>query len=94
MCFLVQVHSEVIATYALCGFSNFASLGMSIGALCECHFMSKANEHLNPWASYFLEISQILIATLIYNIHHTFCHIALRGVRNLTFCLTQVGGSA
>ncbi|KAM3610763.1 uncharacterized protein V6R79_008629 [Siganus canaliculatus] len=29
----ISVHSETIATYALCGFSNFASLGMSIGAL-------------------------------------------------------------
>ncbi|CAI5650110.1 solute carrier family 28 member 3 isoform X1 [Oreochromis niloticus] len=29
----ISVHSEAIATYALCGFSNFASLGMSIGAL-------------------------------------------------------------
>ncbi|XP_032370978.1 solute carrier family 28 member 3 [Etheostoma spectabile] len=29
----ISVHSETIATYALCGFSNLASLGMSIGAL-------------------------------------------------------------
>nr|XP_019959026.1 PREDICTED: solute carrier family 28 member 3 isoform X1 [Paralichthys olivaceus] len=29
----ISVHSETIATYALCGFSNFASLGMSIGAM-------------------------------------------------------------
>uniref|UniRef100_A0A3Q0R9V4 Sodium/nucleoside cotransporter n=1 Tax=Amphilophus citrinellus TaxID=61819 RepID=A0A3Q0R9V4_AMPCI len=29
----ISVHSETVATYALCGFSNFASLGMSIGAL-------------------------------------------------------------
>ncbi|XP_037115571.1 solute carrier family 28 member 3-like isoform X1 [Syngnathus acus] len=29
----ISVHSETIATYALCGFSNFASLGMSIAAL-------------------------------------------------------------
>ncbi|CAK6950523.1 solute carrier family 28 member 3-like [Scomber scombrus] len=29
----MSVHSETIATYALCGFSNFASLGMSVGAL-------------------------------------------------------------
>ncbi|XP_022613332.1 solute carrier family 28 member 3 [Seriola dumerili] len=29
----ISVHSETIATYALCGFSNFASLGMSVGAL-------------------------------------------------------------
>uniref|UniRef100_A0A3Q3WWZ6 Uncharacterized protein n=1 Tax=Mola mola TaxID=94237 RepID=A0A3Q3WWZ6_MOLML len=29
----ISVHSETIATYALCGFSNFASLGMLIGAL-------------------------------------------------------------
>uniref|UniRef100_A0A3P9HIE7 Solute carrier family 28 member 3 n=1 Tax=Oryzias latipes TaxID=8090 RepID=A0A3P9HIE7_ORYLA len=29
----ISVHSEMIATYALCGFSNIASLGMSIGAL-------------------------------------------------------------
>ncbi|CAJ1068933.1 solute carrier family 28 member 3-like [Xyrichtys novacula] len=28
-----QVHSETIATYALCGFSNFASLGMTVGAM-------------------------------------------------------------
>ncbi|KAM9391464.1 LOW QUALITY PROTEIN: solute carrier family 28 member 3-like [Pholidichthys leucotaenia] len=29
----ISVHSESIATYALCEFSNFASLGMSIGVL-------------------------------------------------------------
>ncbi|KAM4745834.1 solute carrier family 28 member 3-like [Anableps anableps] len=29
----ISIHSEAIAIYALCGFSNFASLGMSIGAL-------------------------------------------------------------
>uniref|UniRef100_A0A665VGL7 Sodium/nucleoside cotransporter n=1 Tax=Echeneis naucrates TaxID=173247 RepID=A0A665VGL7_ECHNA len=29
----ISVHSEAIATYALCGFSNIASLGMSIAAL-------------------------------------------------------------
>uniref|UniRef100_A0A3Q3BEW3 Sodium/nucleoside cotransporter n=1 Tax=Kryptolebias marmoratus TaxID=37003 RepID=A0A3Q3BEW3_KRYMA len=29
----ISVHSEAIATYALCGFSNFASLGLCIGAL-------------------------------------------------------------
>ncbi|XP_071339222.1 solute carrier family 28 member 3-like isoform X2 [Trachinotus anak] len=29
----ISVHSETIATYALCGFSNFAALGMSVGAL-------------------------------------------------------------
>ncbi|XP_070690311.1 solute carrier family 28 member 3-like [Pempheris klunzingeri] len=29
----ISVHSETIATYALCGFSNFASLGMTVGAL-------------------------------------------------------------
>ncbi|XP_073321881.1 solute carrier family 28 member 3-like [Pagrus major] len=29
----ISVHSETIATYALCGFSNFSSLGMSVGAL-------------------------------------------------------------
>ncbi|KAF6729681.1 Solute carrier family 28 member 3 [Oryzias melastigma] len=29
----ISVHSETIAIYALCGFSNIASLGMSIGAL-------------------------------------------------------------
>ncbi|KAM4616787.1 solute carrier family 28 member 3-like [Polymixia lowei] len=29
----ISVHSETIATYALCGFSNFASLGISIGAM-------------------------------------------------------------
>uniref|UniRef100_A0A3Q3E897 Sodium/nucleoside cotransporter n=1 Tax=Labrus bergylta TaxID=56723 RepID=A0A3Q3E897_9LABR len=29
----ISVHSETIATYALCGFSNFASLGMAIGAM-------------------------------------------------------------
>uniref|UniRef100_A0A3Q1IPF9 Sodium/nucleoside cotransporter n=1 Tax=Anabas testudineus TaxID=64144 RepID=A0A3Q1IPF9_ANATE len=29
----ISVHSETIATYALCGFSNFASLGIFVGAL-------------------------------------------------------------
>ncbi|KAM9360679.1 solute carrier family 28 member 3-like [Symphorus nematophorus] len=29
----ISVHSETIATYALCGFSNFASMGMSVGVL-------------------------------------------------------------
>ncbi|XP_044052177.1 solute carrier family 28 member 3-like isoform X5 [Siniperca chuatsi] len=29
----ISVHSESIATYALCGFSNFASLGMLVGVL-------------------------------------------------------------
>uniref|UniRef100_UPI0037E71CEC solute carrier family 28 member 3-like n=1 Tax=Semicossyphus pulcher TaxID=241346 RepID=UPI0037E71CEC len=29
----ISVHSETIATYALCGFSNFASLGMTVGAM-------------------------------------------------------------
>nr|XP_061803942.1 solute carrier family 28 member 3-like [Nerophis lumbriciformis] len=29
----ISVHSETIATYALCGFSNFASLGLTIAAM-------------------------------------------------------------
>ncbi|XP_033476106.2 solute carrier family 28 member 3-like [Epinephelus lanceolatus] len=29
----ISVHSETIATYALCGFSNFASMGIAIGAM-------------------------------------------------------------
>lgn len=29
----ISVHSETIATYALCGFSNFASMGLAIGLL-------------------------------------------------------------
>ncbi|XP_036952852.1 solute carrier family 28 member 3-like isoform X2 [Acanthopagrus latus] len=29
----ISVHSETIATYALCGFSNFSSLGMLVGSL-------------------------------------------------------------
>uniref|UniRef100_A0A8C6MJ13 Solute carrier family 28 member 3 n=1 Tax=Nothobranchius furzeri TaxID=105023 RepID=A0A8C6MJ13_NOTFU len=29
----ISVHSEAIATYALCGFSNIASMGISIGAM-------------------------------------------------------------
>uniref|UniRef100_A0A8D3DQ68 Sodium/nucleoside cotransporter n=2 Tax=Scophthalmus maximus TaxID=52904 RepID=A0A8D3DQ68_SCOMX len=33
----ISVHSETIATYALCGFSNFASLGMTIGGLSAMH---------------------------------------------------------
>ena len=30
---LLQVRSEVIATYALCGFDNFGSVGMQLGTL-------------------------------------------------------------
>lgn len=33
----------MIATYALCGFSNFASLGIAIGAMCECYFWNDNN---------------------------------------------------
>ncbi|XP_068167395.1 solute carrier family 28 member 3-like [Antennarius striatus] len=29
----ISIHSETIATYALCGFSNFASLGMTVGVM-------------------------------------------------------------
>ncbi|XP_068616920.1 solute carrier family 28 member 3-like [Brachionichthys hirsutus] len=29
----ISIHSETIATYALCGFSNFASLGMMVAAM-------------------------------------------------------------
>ncbi|XP_042344590.1 solute carrier family 28 member 3-like [Plectropomus leopardus] len=29
----ISVHSETIATYALCGFSNFASLGIALGSM-------------------------------------------------------------
>lgn len=32
---LFQVRSEVLTTYALCGFANFSSLGIVIGGLCE-----------------------------------------------------------
>lgn len=39
-CFLFQVRSEIITTYALCGFANFSSLGIMIGALCELFFLS------------------------------------------------------
>ena len=31
--FPFQVKSEVIATYALCGFANFGSIGITIGAV-------------------------------------------------------------
>ena len=30
---VVQPRSEVIATYALCGFSNFGSMGILLGAM-------------------------------------------------------------
>lgn len=33
--FVFQVRSEVIATYALCGFANFGSLGLVIGGLSK-----------------------------------------------------------
>lgn len=33
--FLLEVHSEMIATYALCGFSNFASMGIAFGCMSE-----------------------------------------------------------
>lgn len=33
--FLLQIRSEVITTYALCGFANFSSLGIVIGGLCK-----------------------------------------------------------
>lgn len=36
--FSFQVRSEIITTYALCGFANFSSLGIVIGGLCEFHF--------------------------------------------------------
>lgn len=32
-CFLFQRRSEVIATYALCGFTNFLGLGVLLGGL-------------------------------------------------------------
>uniref|UniRef100_A0A667ZJE9 Sodium/nucleoside cotransporter n=1 Tax=Myripristis murdjan TaxID=586833 RepID=A0A667ZJE9_9TELE len=31
----LSVRSEIISTYALCGFANFSSLGIVIGGLCE-----------------------------------------------------------
>ena len=31
--YLFQVKSEVIATYALCGFANFGSIGITLGAV-------------------------------------------------------------
>lgn len=34
----LQVRSEIICTYALCGFANFSSLGIVIGGLCEYLF--------------------------------------------------------
>lgn len=33
--FVFQVRSEVIATYALCGFANFGSLGIVTGGLSK-----------------------------------------------------------
>ena len=30
---MFQVKSEVIATYALCGFANFGSIGITLGAV-------------------------------------------------------------
>lgn len=35
--FKFKAHSETIVTYALCGFSNFSSLGMAMGAMCKWH---------------------------------------------------------
>lgn len=35
VCFVFQVRSEVIATYGLCGFANFGSLGLVIGGLSK-----------------------------------------------------------
>lgn len=43
-CFLFQVRSETITTYALCGFANFSSLGIMIGALCELFFSMVPND--------------------------------------------------
>uniref|UniRef100_A0A7N6AZ07 Sodium/nucleoside cotransporter n=1 Tax=Anabas testudineus TaxID=64144 RepID=A0A7N6AZ07_ANATE len=31
----ISIRSEIITTYALCGFANFSSLGIVIGGLCE-----------------------------------------------------------
>lgn len=33
LCLYVQERSQIIATYALCGFSNFSSIGIQIGGL-------------------------------------------------------------
>lgn len=32
----LKVHAETIVTYALCGFTNFASLGTAMGAMSKC----------------------------------------------------------
>lgn len=32
----LKVYAETIVTYALCGFSNFASLGTAMGAMSKC----------------------------------------------------------
>lgn len=51
--FTFQVRSEVIATYALCGFANFGSLGLVIGGLSKKHshgqFFSQANPKESAW---------------------------------------------
>lgn len=51
--FVFQVRSEVIATYALCGFANFGSLGLVIGGLSKHTphgwFIWQANPKENTW---------------------------------------------
>lgn len=46
--FFFQVRSEIITTYALCGFANFSSLGIVIGGLCE-YFNNRA-KNINKWS--------------------------------------------
>uniref|UniRef100_A0A670YYT8 Solute carrier family 28 member 3 n=1 Tax=Pseudonaja textilis TaxID=8673 RepID=A0A670YYT8_PSETE len=59
---LFQIRSETIATYALCGFANFGSVGMVLGALCKNHVYFFLEKNRQYWGR--VALHQLRIITL------------------------------
>ena len=63
---LFQPRSEVIATYAMCGFGNFAELGITIGIMGVL-----APSRKSKWWTQWSKMSKLLRLTQIY--YNCFC---------------------
>ena len=96
--FVFQVRSEVIATYALCGFANFGSLGLVIGGLSKNasygQFIWQANPQVNMQRNrLWVKLSSIRgwAAALPKTQHPTVHGRAPRGVRALAWRYSERG---
>ena len=81
--FYFQIKSEVIATYALCGFANFGSIGIMLGGLGALAPLRKS------------DLSKMVVRAMICGNVACFLTACVAGIiygpnHGITFCLSQL----